>query len=77
MTLLMFLSAVVGLVFLLALAYFANRIARTLEAIGHQEPSSGGRVGASHSLLARIAFGVGDSGCEESQGQQEDEADDC
>ncbi len=59
MTLLMLLSAVVGLVFLLALAFFANRIAQTLEAIGHHEPSSEGRVGASMSLLARIAFGVG------------------
>lgn len=59
MILLALLSAAVGLVFLLALAFFAHRIAQTLEAIGNREPSGGGRVGAPSSFLARIAFGVG------------------
>ena len=49
-------SALVGLVFLLALAFLALRIGDTLEAIGNREPSSG--TGHHPSDLARIRMGL-------------------
>lgn len=58
MTLAALASALVAVVFLVALAYFASRIAATLEAIGDREPSGGERIGSMPSFLARIAFGV-------------------
>lgn len=56
--LLMVLTALAAVALLVVLALFAGTIARTLEAIGANEPSSSNRGGDPRSLLSRIWFGV-------------------
>jgi septal ring factor EnvC (AmiA/AmiB activator) len=58
MTLLALLSTLVAVALLVALTYYATRIAHALEAIGAREPSTRGRYGQSPSALSRIWFGV-------------------
>lgn len=58
MTLLMVLTTLAAVVLLVALAYFAGNIAKTLEAIGASEPSLSNRGGQARSLLSRIWFGL-------------------
>jgi hypothetical protein len=58
MILLAILSAVLALTLVATVAFFADQIARTLEAIGSNEPSTGGSRGEHPSYLSRIWFGV-------------------
>jgi hypothetical protein len=57
-TFLMFLTMLAAVAFLLVLAYFAGNIAKTLELIGANEPSTSNHGGDSKSFLSRIWFGV-------------------
>lgn len=55
---LMLLTTLAAVALLVVLVYYASNIARTLEAIGANEPSATNRGGEPRSLLSRIWFGV-------------------